>query len=101
MKKIVSFLTLIILLTNCSVPYDGETRYIFETTVLDSDNNSIANLKRNAIFYNLYNNGNKGIESPSVNGDLIVSTGFDTNEKSKNLPLSIGIKFKNDKKSIQ
>jgi hypothetical protein len=58
-------------------------------------------LKRNAIFYNLYNNGNKEIESPSDNGDLIVSTVFDTNEKSKNLPLFVGIKFKNAKKSIK
>jgi hypothetical protein len=101
MKKIVSFLIIIFLFNACSVAYNGETRYIFETTIFDNKNNPIANLKRNAIFYNLYNNGNKGIESPSVNGDLIVSTGFDTNEKSKNLPLSIGIKFKNDKKSIQ
>jgi hypothetical protein len=81
MKKIVSFLTLIILLTNCSVPYDGETRYIFETTVLDSDNNPIPNVQCNAIFYNLYSSKNKGPIFPigSDGGDLIVSSVTDNN----------------------
>jgi hypothetical protein len=106
MKKIVSFLTIIFLFTNCSIPYDGETRYIFETTVIDSDNNPIANLKCNAIFYNLYDNGNKGITFPSDRGDIIASTVSDANGKVRLIfPFAINrnrvrIAIENDKNSF-
>jgi len=81
MKKIASFLTIILLFTNCSVPYDGETRYIFETTVVDSGNNPIPNVQCNALFYNLYTSKNKGPIFPigSDGGDLIVSSVTDAN----------------------
>ncbi len=46
---------------NCNVPYDGEERYLFETTVVDSNNNPIANKEVSVLFYNgdyFDNNGN-------------------------------------------
>lgn len=81
MKKALSFLIIVFLFANCTVPYDGETRYIFETIVVDSNNNPIANLKCNAVFYNLYSNENRGIINPIEGADLIVSSVSDANGK--------------------
>ena len=81
MRKIALLFTIIVLLTNCSDPYDGETKYIFETTVVDSDNNPISNLNCNAVFYNVDSNGNEINFLLVENRDLIVSSVSDANGK--------------------
>ncbi|NJM80996.1 MAG: DUF4198 domain-containing protein [Flavobacterium sp.] len=51
MKKSLLILVSFFLL-KCAVPYDGEARYIFTTTVLDKNNNPIPNLEISVNFYN-------------------------------------------------
>lgn len=51
-KKIFFFATFALFVESCNVPYDGDERYLFETTVVDSNNNPIINKEVSVYFYN-------------------------------------------------
>lgn len=82
MNKIALYFLLFIFTTACSVPYDGERRYIFETTVLDSGNNPIPNVSCNVVFYKTsigtYDNS---FYYDTYDSDLITTAQTDSNGK--------------------
>jgi len=73
MKKIVFLISFAFLLLKCTVPYDGESRYIFTTTIVDKNNNPIPNIDVSVDFTET-----AYLNVPS-NNDIVAQTFSDNN----------------------
>lgn len=100
MKRIILLILFSSLYIKCTVPYDGESRYVFNTTILDKNNNPIPYLKVSASFYkgdyydNLtnfinFNEFDKIIESTTdINGNISLVFPFASDRE--NLSIKFG-----------
>lgn len=73
MKKIIFFISFAFLLLKCTVPYDGESRYIFTTTIVDKNNNPIPNIDVSVDFTET------GYLNVPSNKDIVAQTFSDNN----------------------
>ena len=100
MKRIILLILFSSLYIKCTVPYDGESRYVFNTTILDKNNNPIPYFKVSANFYNgdyfdtltnfiNFNEFDKVIESTTdINGNISLVFPFASDRE--NLSIKIG-----------